>query len=84
MMNPGDAVANAAAEQVVAQEGERRMAGELQAAGAAAALVHLPRGVGRVAIDRFQVIRDVAVGEVLELAAQPADACRRTVTDSWT
>ena len=60
------------------------MAGDLQQPGAAAALVHLPRGVRRVAIDRFEVIGDVAVREVLQLAAQPADACRRRVTASCT
>ena len=46
------------------------MAGELQPAGAAALLVHLPRGVRRVAIDRLEMFGDVAVGEVLQLSAQ--------------
>ena len=70
---PRHAVGDAAFEQVVAQEGQRRVAGDLQPAGAAAILVHLACGVGRVAIDRFQVIGDVAVREVLQLFAKPAD-----------
>ena len=73
----GHAVAEAAAGDVVAQEGERRMAGELQQAGAPAVLVHLPRGQRRVAVDRLEVLGDVAVGVVLDLAAQLPRRCRR-------
>ena len=62
---------------VVAEKGQRRMTGQLQQSGAAAGLVHLPGGIGRIAVDGLEMVRDVAVGEVLELAAQPADRRRR-------
>ena len=69
------------------------MAGDLQQAGAPAALVHLARGVGRVAVDRLEMIGDVAVGVVLQLAAQlrrprrapsppRARSCRSTRADA--
>ena len=64
----GHAVADAAAHEVVAQEGERRVAGQLQQAGAPAVFVHLRAPPGRVAVDRLQVVRDVAIGVVLDLA----------------
>src|SRR5262245_12942548 len=41
----GNAVEDAALRDVVAKKGERRMAGDLEQAGAAAGLVHLPGGV---------------------------------------
>src|ERR1035437_900899 len=53
------------------------MAGQLQPAGAAAVFLHLARGVRRGAIDRLEMIGDVAIREVLELAAQHA----RTAAD---
>ena len=70
---PGDAVAEAAAQQVVAQEGERRVAHDLQSAGAAPASCIWLGGERRVAIDRLEVIGDVAIGVVLQLAAQASD-----------
>ena len=47
-------------------------------ARAPAVLVHLPRRQRRVSIDRLEMIGDVAVGVVLQLAAQRADRARRT------
>src|SRR5262249_18629522 len=67
------AVAESAAHDVVAQEREERMDGEVDGRGAAAGFVHLARRERRVAVDRLQVIGDVAVGVVLQLAPQPAD-----------
>ena len=84
MMKPGVPSRMPPRDDVVAQEGERRMAGQLQQPGAAAALAHLARGVGGVAVDGLEVIGDVAVGVVLQLAAQLADRSVDTVTASWT
>ena len=69
MMNPGMPSRNAAACQVVAQEGERRVADKVPHRRPASSLVHLASRVGRIAIDGLQVIGDVAVGEVLELSS---------------
>src|SRR4051794_41700999 len=49
------------------------MPGDVQPAGAAALLVHLPRGERGVAIDRLEVFGDVAVRVMLQLFAHPAD-----------
>ena len=49
------------------------MAADLQEAGAAPFLVHLPRRVRRVPVDGLEMIGDVAKGEVLQLSAQPPD-----------
>src|SRR5262245_58744296 len=74
---PGRAVANAAARDVVAKKRERRMAGELQDSGAPPRLVHLFRRVRRVSIDSLEMFRDVAVRVVLQLAAQLTDVAAR-------
>src|SRR5947209_8145751 len=49
------------------------MTGDLQQAGAPAALVHLSRRPRRVTIDRLEMIADVAVREMLQLTTQASD-----------
>src|SRR5438876_10139365 len=68
-----DAVPQAAPDNVVSQERQRRMEGELKDVGAAAALVHLLRGVGGVTIDRLEMIGDIAKGKVLKFSTEPPD-----------
>src|SRR6476659_8160764 len=58
----------AAFSHVVAQEGQRSVEEQVPDSRTASRLVHLARGVGRVAIDRLEMIRDVAIGKVLQLA----------------
>src|SRR5262249_508015 len=68
----GQAVADASARDVVAQEGEGRMRREIERARPSPRFVHLAGGVGRVAIDRLEMIGNVTIREVLELAAELA------------
>src|ERR1700730_1974009 len=67
------AVPHAAAEEVVAQKRKRRMEGELKHIGASAALVHLLRSVGGVAIDRLEMVGDIAKSKVLKLPSKLSD-----------
>lgn len=46
------------------------MTGDLQPPGPPAGLVHLLRGVRGIAIDCLEVIGDIVIREVLQLAAQ--------------
>ena len=59
------------------------MAGNLQRAGAASCFVHLAGGERRVAIDRLEVIGDVAVRVVVQLVLQASDGAL-AATDSCT
>ena len=69
----GGAGREAAAEDVVAQEGERRMDGDLQQRRVAAAGGAGLGGQRRVAIDLLQVFGEIAVAVVQQLAAQLRD-----------
>src|SRR5262249_31318024 len=68
-----NAVADAAARNVIAQECQRRMAGELQQARATAGFLHLHGGVRRVAIDGLEVIGNIAIRVVFDLAVEATD-----------
>src|SRR5204863_8956930 len=57
----------------VAGEGGRRLDGEMEEAGAAARFVQWPRGERRVAIDRLQMIGDVPIRVMLQLAPELSD-----------
>ena len=50
---------------------------DVEPAGAPAVLEHLPRRQRRVAIHRLQMMREVAIGVMLQLAAQLPDRARR-------
>jgi hypothetical protein len=58
---------------VVPQEGQRRVAGYLRTSTTPAALVHLTRRIRGVPVNRLQMIGEVAIRTVLELAAQISD-----------
>ena len=73
----GRAVEEAAAQDVVAQERGRRMDDEIEEAGAASALVHLPRGERGVVVDAIELVAQVAERVVLELVATAGRPARR-------
>src|SRR5438046_5656738 len=70
----GDPVSKSTTREVVAQKRERRVQRQPRQSRARALLVHLAGGKCRVSIDGLQVVGDVAVWEMLQLAGQTADA----------
>ena len=68
----GHAVLEAAAQDVVAQERQGRVERQAREARARAFFVHLPRRQIRVPLHRLEMMRDVAIGVVLDLALERA------------
>ena len=81
---PGHAVAKPAAEQVIAEERRRRMHHEVDPASPPALLEHLFRRQRRVAIHRLEMVGEVAIRVMLQLAVADLRPGPSTVTDSCT
>ena len=77
------AVAEAAARDVVAQEGRQRMQQQVPRAGLAALRVHLRRRQGRVVVHAREVFGDIGIRAMLDLAAKVGDVAL-TTSDSCT